>query len=106
MIRILIKDKLMILMLNCQSLRTRCRNFCGQLPQNPVNSLNTCNRAVDRLVVRTSDSRPEKAWVQCQQIPSKYVLIKSVGTKVLRAVTAETTGTGGWRIFPPLQFHA
>ncbi|GFW41113.1 hypothetical protein TNCV_415221 [Trichonephila clavipes] len=48
-----------------------------------------------------------KSWVRCPMSPNtlrvhtEYVLIKSVGSKVLWVVTAETTCAGGWRIFPP-----
>ncbi|GFW37934.1 craniofacial development protein 2 [Trichonephila clavipes] len=38
------------------------------------------------------------------RVHTEYVLVKSVGSKVFWAVTAETTGAGGWRIFlsPPV----
>ncbi|GFV35234.1 hypothetical protein TNCV_620301 [Trichonephila clavipes] len=35
-------------------------------------------------------------------VHTEYVLVKSVGPKVLWMVAAETTGAGGWRIFPSL----
>ncbi|GFV45470.1 hypothetical protein TNCV_299701 [Trichonephila clavipes] len=59
------------------------------------------------LVVRALDSRP-KAWVQCPMPPNtlrvhtEYVLVKSVGLKVLWAVKAQTTCARGWRIFTSL----
>ncbi|GFS82598.1 uncharacterized protein TNCV_3602311 [Trichonephila clavipes] len=34
------------------------------------------------------------------RVHTEYVLVKSVGPKVLWAVAAETTGAGDWRIFP------
>ncbi|GFW75659.1 hypothetical protein TNCV_4428421 [Trichonephila clavipes] len=34
------------------------------------------------------------------RVQTGYVLVKSVGPKVLWAVAAGTTGVGGWRIFP------
>ncbi|GFX80177.1 uncharacterized protein TNCV_2108211 [Trichonephila clavipes] len=53
------------------------------------------------------DRTPDrKAWVRCPMPPitlrvhTEYVLVKSVGAKVLWAVAAETTGAGDWRIFP------
>ncbi|GFX05835.1 hypothetical protein TNCV_1662741 [Trichonephila clavipes] len=38
------------------------------------------------------------------RVHTEYVLVKSVGPKVLWVVTAETTSAGGWRIFlfPPV----
>ncbi|GFU63720.1 uncharacterized protein TNCV_378141 [Trichonephila clavipes] len=34
------------------------------------------------------------------RVHAEYVLVKSVGLKVLWGVAAETTGAEGWRIFP------
>ncbi|GFV71438.1 hypothetical protein TNCV_4564221 [Trichonephila clavipes] len=34
------------------------------------------------------------------RVRTEYVLVKSVGLKVLWAVAAETTSAGEWRIFP------
>ncbi|GFS90921.1 uncharacterized protein TNCV_3027671 [Trichonephila clavipes] len=50
-----------------------------------------------------------KAWVRCPMPPNtlrvytEYVLVKSVGPKVLWA-ESRVQGTGEY--FPPLQFHA
>ncbi|GFX81043.1 nitric oxide synthase [Trichonephila clavipes] len=55
------------------------------------------------LVVRASDSRPEGMGSMPSntfRVHTEYVLVKSVGPKVLWVVAAETTGAGGWRIFP------
>ncbi|GFT50617.1 hypothetical protein TNCV_552021 [Trichonephila clavipes] len=47
-----------------------------------------------------------KAWVRCPippntlRVPTEYVLLKSVGPKVLWAVAAEITSSGDSRIFP------
>ncbi|GFU42823.1 uncharacterized protein TNCV_3140061 [Trichonephila clavipes] len=47
-----------------------------------------------------------KTWVRFPMPPNtfrvhtEYMLVKSVGPKVLWAVAAETTSAGGWRIFP------
>ncbi|GFS58988.1 hypothetical protein TNCV_69081 [Trichonephila clavipes] len=44
------------------------------------------------------------AWVRCPmspnilQVHTEYVLIKSVGPKILWVVAEENTGPGGWRI--------
>ncbi|GFX11203.1 hypothetical protein TNCV_4424621 [Trichonephila clavipes] len=63
-------------------------------------------RVVGSLVVRASDfftpvglgSMP----VPPNTLPvhTEYVLVKSVGSKILWAVAAETTIAGDWRIFP------
>ncbi|GFY15930.1 uncharacterized protein TNCV_1285751 [Trichonephila clavipes] len=55
------------------------------------------------LVVRASDFRPEGLGSMppnTLRVHMEYMLIKSVGPKVLWAVVAGTTGAGGWRIFP------
>ncbi|GFV02023.1 hypothetical protein TNCV_535311 [Trichonephila clavipes] len=52
---------------------------------------------------RTPD---QNAWARFSmspntlRVPTNYVLVKSVGPKVLCAVSAETTDAGGWRTFP------
>ncbi|GFV19290.1 uncharacterized protein TNCV_1935071 [Trichonephila clavipes] len=53
----------------------------------------TRGKAVDSLVVRASDFRPE-GDARC---PTEYVLVKSVGPKFL---WAEITSAGDWRMFP------
>ncbi|PRD22138.1 UNVERIFIED_CONTAM: hypothetical protein NCL1_49928 [Trichonephila clavipes] len=63
--------------------------------------------AVDSLVVRASDSRPEGLGSKPMppnilRVHTEYVLIKSVGPKVLWA-ESPVQGTGEY--FPPLQFH-
>ncbi|GFW86010.1 uncharacterized protein TNCV_1968181 [Trichonephila clavipes] len=57
------------------------------------------------LVVRASDSRPE-GWSMpptTLRVQTEYVLVKSVGPKVL---WAESRVQGTAEYFPPLQFHA
>ncbi|GFX20250.1 uncharacterized protein TNCV_1438091 [Trichonephila clavipes] len=54
--------------------------------------------AVDSLVVRTSDSKPEDLGSMPPNtllVHTEYVLVKSVGPKVL---WAEITSAGNWRI--------
>ncbi|GFU04103.1 uncharacterized protein TNCV_862611 [Trichonephila clavipes] len=65
--------------------------------------------AVGSLVVRASEIPHRKAWVRCPmlqntlRVHTEYVLVKSVGPKVLWA-ESRVPGTGEY--FPPLQFHA
>ncbi|GFX21012.1 hypothetical protein TNCV_2044881 [Trichonephila clavipes] len=40
------------------------------------------------------------------RVHTEDVLVKSGAPKVLRAITAETTGAGCWRIFPSSPAHA
>ncbi|GFX89064.1 hypothetical protein TNCV_2853631 [Trichonephila clavipes] len=57
---------------------------------------------MNSLVVGASDSRPEGlgSMLDATEYPtSTHVLVKSVGPKVLWAVSAETTEAGGWSIF-------
>ncbi|GFX98508.1 hypothetical protein TNCV_1500861 [Trichonephila clavipes] len=53
---------------------------------------------------RASDTRPEAGLgpmpPNTLRVHTEYVLVKSVGSKVLCAVAAETTSAGNWRIFP------
>ncbi|GFU42744.1 uncharacterized protein TNCV_3139421 [Trichonephila clavipes] len=63
--------------------------------------------AVGSLVVRASDSRREALGSMppnTLRVYTEYVLVKSVGPKVLWMVAAETKNAGGWRIFlsPPV----
>ncbi|GFW40246.1 uncharacterized protein TNCV_1696541 [Trichonephila clavipes] len=65
-------------------------------------------RAVGSLVVRAPDSRPEGLGLMplppnTLQVHTEYMLIKSVGPKVLWA-ESQVQGTG--ENFPPFQFHA
>ncbi|GFT79834.1 uncharacterized protein TNCV_4597591 [Trichonephila clavipes] len=62
-------------------------------------------QAVGSLVVRAPDSRPEGLGSppNTLRVHTEYVLVKSVGPKVLRA-ESRVQGTGEY--FPPLQFHA
>ncbi|GFX53124.1 hypothetical protein TNCV_361191 [Trichonephila clavipes] len=67
--------------------------------------------AMDSDMVRALDFRPNGLWVR-NSTPSntlgvhpEHVLVKSVGPIVLWAVAAETTGAGGWRIFPSSLVH-
>ncbi|GFW25771.1 hypothetical protein TNCV_1310321 [Trichonephila clavipes] len=56
-------------------------------------------RAVGSLVVRAADSGPPNTL----RVHTEYVLVKSVGPKVMRA-ESRVQGTG--ENFPRLQFHA
>ncbi|GFV33897.1 uncharacterized protein TNCV_4755081 [Trichonephila clavipes] len=63
---------------------------------------------IEGLVVRAPDSRPEGLSLMpvppnTLRVHMEYVLVKSVGPKVLRA-ESRVQGTG--ENFPPLQFHA
>ncbi|GFU75022.1 transposable element Tcb2 transposase [Trichonephila clavipes] len=66
----------------------------------------TCLRTVTILAwfARFPDLSPIKyIWDNLRynnQIFSDYVLVKSMGPKVLWTITAEPTGEGSWRIFP------
>ncbi|GFX07610.1 uncharacterized protein TNCV_4158801 [Trichonephila clavipes] len=65
-------------------------------------------KAVGRLVVRAPDSEPEGMGSMpvppnTLRVYTEYVLVKSVGPKVLWA-ESRVQGTG--ENFPPLQFHA
>ncbi|GFV55127.1 uncharacterized protein TNCV_2623481 [Trichonephila clavipes] len=84
------------------------RNFAD--PCTGANVLSRMNSlwAVSSLVVRASDSRPEGLGSMpvppnTLQVHTEYVLVKSVGYKVLWA-ESRVQGTG--ENFPPLQFHA
>ncbi|GFX83991.1 hypothetical protein TNCV_4857991 [Trichonephila clavipes] len=63
------------------------------------------NGAVGSLVVRALDSRLERLGSMLVppntlRVHTEYVLVKSMGLKVLWVITAETMGAGVWRIFP------
>ncbi|GFY29207.1 uncharacterized protein TNCV_4723351 [Trichonephila clavipes] len=67
---------------------------------------NINDKALGSLVVRASNSRPEGLGSMppnTLRVHSEYVLVKSVGPKVLWA-EPRVQGTG--KYFPPLQFHA
>ncbi|GFV86321.1 hypothetical protein TNCV_2093601 [Trichonephila clavipes] len=53
------------------------------------------------LVVRASDETGRPGfYARCLRVHTEYVLVKSVGLKVLWVVATETTSAGKWRLFP------
>ncbi|GFU56596.1 uncharacterized protein TNCV_1407351 [Trichonephila clavipes] len=89
----------------------KCKAAFGE--ENCDLSESTClvyinQKAMGSLVVRAQDSRPEGLGSMpvppnTLQVHSEYVLVKSVGPKVL---WAESRVQGTEENFPPLQFHA
>ncbi|GFV41074.1 hypothetical protein TNCV_2666651 [Trichonephila clavipes] len=64
-------------------------------------------KAVGSKVGRVSDSRPEGLGSTSDaKVHTEYMLVKSVGLKVLWEVAAKTTLAGCWRIFSSVRAHA